>query len=124
MATRKRSTAAARKPRRRRVRPKVRAVLKVIDTLLAKGGQDAMDLWAVLTALRGPDGHGDILLKFRTTCVIRTAAFPKTETAPRSLPAQFANPLNTFAVPETDNAHFNTHVLKAADALGLLEGRG
>lgn len=51
--------------------------LKYLDAILAKGGEDARDLWDVLSALRGPDSQDDVL-KDTVTCPIRRAAFPKT----------------------------------------------
>ncbi len=81
------------------------------------------DLWAVLTALRGPDSR-DNEVKYATTAVIRDAAFPKRETVNGSVfrkdtQASAAKRRVVFNSPYWDSRHFRGHVEDAFSALGL-----
>jgi hypothetical protein len=94
--------------------------LKYIDDVLSRGGEAAVQLWDVLSALRGPDDR--LCDKSYTTEVIRTAAFPQTAllggVANR---AAFASSRTRFDQRGADsNGHFASHVRKAAETLGLI----
>jgi hypothetical protein len=51
-----------------------RKMLKTIATFVNVHDKQATDLWAVLSALRGPDATGSNDLKYATTGVLRRAA--------------------------------------------------
>lgn len=111
---------------------------KIEEALL---GPDGQELWAVLTALRGPDEHSD-KLKDEVTAPIRGAAFPKLRmmaTRDVSLFAlsrasglspvsedgrwyfrgfQIAPPEN-LRPPQGGSDHFNAHAKAAVTALGM-----
>lgn len=58
----------------------VRAALDQIEEILLKKGPDAANLWAILTALRGPDESDHKIraeLKSQKTIPIRRRAFPR-----------------------------------------------
>lgn len=55
---------------------KVAALMNQIDEVLAEGTSDSADVWALLTALRGPDNK-EAMQKHRTTSVLRAKVFPK-----------------------------------------------
>lgn len=62
------------------VNPKLRAILDQIDDVLAGDDTEtSVQLWDVLSALRGPDYRGN---KDATTNYIRHAAFPKMASLP------------------------------------------
>lgn len=92
-------------------------VLRVIDRTLACGGGQAKGLWAVLTALRGPD-YGNHTTKRQTTAVIRSAAFPCTATN-GAVSAMFANRTVKYKDDKYAHGHFRTHADRAAAVLGL-----
>lgn len=101
----------------------MREVLDIIDEALARNDHEAEQLWAVLTALRGPDSNNSDL-KLRTTAVIRSRAFPRTAKIAREstwdVPggatyAESYMPLPT-EVPR-NGQHFDWHVHCAAIAL-------
>lgn len=110
---------------------KVRECLDHIEAVLLDPKCGA-DLWAILTALRGPDS-GSQLEKTCTTVPIRRAAFPKLadciEYAARVIGVDFGDRRHEGKVyprqsPGYRNEllywdHFNTHVLHAARVLGL-----
>ena len=108
--------------------PRVRQALNAIDTVLARGDQDAADLWAVLTALRSPDtdlGHGTA--KQYLTVVIRKAAFPATERRAREGRGVVADFLSQEIALRFDRVasgaiprHADDHIRSAGTALGLL----
>ena len=56
-------------------------VLDALDEFFVTADEgEARDLWAILSALRGPDGvngNGDHTLKVNTTGIIRAVAFPR-----------------------------------------------
>lgn len=63
------------------IRPNVRTALDYLDEIFCRGGQDAQDLWDIMTALRGPDNsYSDQcrLNKRSVTIPIRRASFPRT----------------------------------------------
>lgn len=63
------------------IRPETRQALDKIDSILLNLGSGALlEVWLVLTALRGPDNPKDAHLKDATTALIRAAAFPKSST--------------------------------------------
>lgn len=95
-----------------------RQVLRVIDRTLSCGGAQAEGLWAVLTALRGPDNGGHTL-KLSTTAVIRTAAFPRTAKRGGEMLAMFAPKGERYANFGGDHIHFHRHANEAAAVLGL-----
>ena len=107
---------------RRRVT--ARSVLRDIDIVLARGTSTSSNLWAVLTALRGPDA-GPECRKLETTMPLRTIAFPKTahryqaETSFGFGPA-FARLGTPVCVPSVGTDHFTTHVAWAISALNTL----
>jgi hypothetical protein len=106
---------------------KVRVMLDQIDEFLSsrENGEDgsARKLWDVLTALRGPD-DGDHSLKQRTTCVIRTEAFPRTSERSFNVGAEFSGGLIPFRAgchqAKDFASHFTSHATHAAQALGLV----
>ena len=64
------------------MRRNVRVTLDQIEDILLRNDQDAIDLWNILTALRGADHrsddlHGRPLSKLSTTAPIRAAVFPR-----------------------------------------------
>lgn len=113
------------------IRPNVRAALDYLDGILSKGGQDAQDLWDVLSALRGPD-DGGADAKVSVTIPIRRNAFPRTRHAVNhtldltcgvhrradfgyhSDHSEYCGSVNA------DGAHFSKHGYHAAVALGLI----
>lgn len=97
----------------------VRKELDRIDLFLTKKDAASVDLWAVLTALRGPDVNPTYSnVKDRTTSIIRTKAFPRTS-AGNNLPATFG-PARKAVVLEgaaTEvSKHFAAHIQKAVKA--------
>lgn len=118
-----------------------RATLDAIDAVLAGDDQEAaMQLWDVLTALRGPDNGGNI--KTTTTCPVRAAAFPQASAKSQHYDfgdgtpyeglrmlghsgaftgGTYASPFDVFDQmrPGVSSWHFANHVRKAAKALGL-----
>lgn len=106
--------------------PEVRKVLdQVEDVLLGKQGKAAaVDLWSILTALRGPDdGYGDV--KSTQTVPIRAAAFPRILRAAgeefffggfqiKSYGESGKLPDPYAMIP----THFTIHIRWAVDALG------
>lgn len=95
---------------------KVRLMLDQIDQMLAKGDQDSQDLWAVLSALRGPDDQ-DYAKKITLTSHVRKEAFPKLwASAPMSSGVSITRDISpTKEVPPGD--HFGNHVALAFAAL-------
>lgn len=66
----------------------VKRVMDMIDEVIAKSGQDAADVWAILTALRGPDKWIDYPLKKTHTVNIRYAVLPKSAMALNLSPSE------------------------------------
>lgn len=125
------------------IRPNVRAALDYLDGIFARGGQDAQDLWDILTAFRGPDNKDDEdpfgpPAKETVTVPIRRAALPKTSHVVNDLRSQgyvpnslgvhqrasFGNPLRShypYQGARTEQTpHFASHGFRAAQALGLI----
>ena len=76
------------------------------------------ELWAILTALRGPDvGSPEAIdMKHDTTCVIRWNSLPDLA----DLAGAFTDKLSTVHIPPREQySHFGQHMKQAADALGL-----
>jgi hypothetical protein len=104
-------------PKKRVVKRDWRKMLKTIATFVNVHDEQAKDLWAVLSALRGPDYEG---YKFSTTGVLRWAAD--------------ITPGPHWAVSNRDEDrwakhrdslpydHFGTHIRKAFLALDLKWG--
>lgn len=99
--------------------------LDMIDEWLNERSNDAIFLWDILTALRGPDDD-DPFVKEQFTTKIRTRAFPKTATnsytdKPFGIPAYFASPDDDlkidFAETPFSSSHFLNHVVHAVNAL-------
>jgi hypothetical protein len=99
------------------------SILKRIDNVLKCGDVEGGRLWAVLTALRGPDVETYTDEKSRTTARIRTAAFPKTYHSGNT-PALFCEGPIDEVMPYrklAENDHFVHHVRVAAKVLRELK---
>lgn len=120
------------------VRPNVRAALDYLDQILSRDGEDAMELWDVLTALRGPDEHSSSA-KSGITIPIRRAALPLTacaverERSGSGLGLDGVHRRAGFGTPQYDvyrgdtdcyGRHFTVHGYRAAVALGLTKRSG
>lgn len=102
-----------------------RKVLDMIDSFLVSDEVDLVEkfrLWNVLTALRGPDNSVPGL-KFETTAIIRSLAFPTVASASIKtstlVPAVFASPYvapQSIRLSESGNSHFDYHVQVARQA--------
>lgn len=114
-----------RKPRERRVQlvkpVTLRSILDQIDEVLVKGDEVAQGLWAVMTALRGPDDEtATSNLKSDLTIPVRRAAFPKTAALTwTNLGASFGWDGCIWNPATAPEGHFGNHARKAAKALGL-----
>lgn len=107
-------------------------VLDIIDTFLSIPTHQALEkeqeaLWAILTAMRGPDKHESWYLKQKTTACIRSHAFPKTtrgvendecNTLGDMKPASIFHPVGQWQDSEAEIAgtHFKVHIQMAQDA--------
>lgn len=112
---------------RKEVKPELRFVLDQIQQWLLDPAV-ADDLWAVLTALRGPDNGR---YKEATTCWIRSTAFPVLAERLYEFGAVFYTEGAEPAGKETlrmfhtaVSTHFQHHYLKALAALGFKEVYG
>lgn len=115
--------------------PRVREILDKIQEFLLTEAIDAHDLWAILTALRGPDEYDDHLGKMTGTIPVRAAAFPKlAKQAAENERHSGYNSVNgaMFETSETfmedriqtyrlvkRSEHLGDHVKQAFDALGM-----
>lgn len=117
--------------------PATAKLLGEIDRFLAKGDEDARQLWVVLSAFRGPDAAIPAypvkdVLKSRTTEIIRTRALPHTAKMMREhadgekkwIGADFARPTDAegtlpLVARASDYTHFMGHINSAANLLGL-----
>ena len=113
---------------------KTREVLDTIDALLVNGDQTSVELWEILTALRGPDDD-DECYKSMTTMPIRAAAFPhlyqaslecgkdcgKWYVGAMRFPGMPLAGENTQFI-QAPSTHFGIHANAAAQHLGLLNG--
>ena len=100
----------------------LRGALNQIQTMLTKQPYSA-DLFDILSAVRGPDSRNS-RLKMATTCIIRTAAFPKKPCQYRSFYAKKDTARNVVLRKKMfknreNHPHFREHVLAAFEALGL-----
>lgn len=99
----------------------LRAALDEIQDML-DGKSYSGELWDVLTALRGPDSRNR-KIKYATTAVIRSAAFPKRPCEERSVfgrdSAKLAKRRKDLFAKRKDLNHFREHVADAFRALGL-----
>jgi len=99
----------------------LRGALNCIQQLLTKQPYSA-DLWDVLSAIRGPDSRNK-RLKYATTTIIRTAAFPERPCEERSFygedSAKKAEVRKQLFKNKEDNNHFREHVADAFASLGL-----
>lgn len=127
--------------------PETRKALDDLDLVLSQGTQASRELWAVLSALRGPDRLND-QLKRAFTEPVRVAAFPLTAQADTegriALGAAFSHDryderlmkqeralvdmsvLNSYQEPFYNypvpiSRHYLLHVSSAAHVLGLEE---
>jgi hypothetical protein len=107
------------------MKPKVRAMLDQIDAMLVEMTDESRELWAILTALRGPDA-GDYGEKAKFTIPVRRAAFPRTAAAVRA--SMTLADFEVYGVapekamsysPSEDYQHFQGHVYEAQQALGM-----
>ena len=106
----------------------VRAELNRIERFLLKGGTDAIDLWNIMSALRGPDDANDMWIKEHTTAPIRTKAFPnlsKRSGIGRPLIAVIFAPRGQKIDLHQKSAswHFDSHVSFAAQAISRRRAR-
>jgi hypothetical protein len=112
--------------------PKLRAILDVIDEHLSTGDpRDSCELWAVLSALRGPDDSTrnstkDFALKTCTTSVIRAAAFPRTAKLSHGEGGRVCASMVPDSLELREKrgrlfkiGHFISHAKSAFDALGI-----
>lgn len=108
------------------MRTNVRIMLDKIDEMLSKGDQDAADLAAILTALRGPDELSVYHLKEITTVPVRRLALPKTAKASRyshrkmRMSFQGLDKINiptAFVPTHHATSHFFLHIRQAKAAI-------
>jgi hypothetical protein len=109
--------------------PNVRKLLDQIDAELVQGSADSQDLWAILSALRGPDDDEEGTAK-RATVRIRREAFPLT--ASRVQP-YYPRPIRratfdvTYAAKPGESIegpdHFQDHIHEAYRVLGFSNGQ-
>lgn len=112
------------------MKTKLRKLLDQIDNYLSTEEEDdSRALWAILSALRGPDDYDDVRYKDATTSVLRAAAFPKTALVSSSVGGRVcASMVNDDAYRATFRgrlalrSHFITHAMGAFRALELRWG--
>jgi len=122
-----------------RMRERTREILDRIDEILLAGAKAdwddaeddygvAIELWNVLSALRGPDvkDGNEFDLKDTTTVHIRRAAFPKLAAWADRARRQYAGGMQIwsrkrFDFSSEDDSHFIDHVRVAAKVLGLIK---
>jgi hypothetical protein len=112
-------------------------LLDLIDHHLTYRDDHSRRLWAILSALRGPDESGASELKYRTTVALRSAAFPKTANLayPYANGAEFGTvgmdlphivhenlirSPHALTIPDGTHVHFLNHVRDAVRALETL----
>lgn len=98
----------------------IREISSTLEELSKKFGHTPV--WAILTALRGPDSMSEDL-KYRTTAVIRRVVTPwlnpsSVTVAPADVPFRVRQ---GDAISKPGNRHFMQHVVAAARVLGLTE---
>lgn len=108
--------------------PRAKDILHQIADLLMDDPQAGVELWSVLSALRGPDLEEDAGFKETTTVPIRRAAFPRiAEWVDANSKHGYVHGLNfgtsgKFAESKRiRSSHFRVHVKEAARILGLIE---
>ena len=98
----------------------LRGALKAIEEMLTEEYSGA--LWDILTALRGPDSR-DRKIKYATTALIRSAAFPSRPCEDRSVFGHDSKKLvkrrSSLFRQKKDYPHFREHISDAFKALGL-----
>lgn len=105
----------------------VRAELNRIERFLLKGGTDAIDLWNIMSALRGPDdingGIDDSYIKENTTAPIRTKAFPNLSKRGMISVIFASRGQKIDLLRKSASWHFNAHVSYAAQAISRRRAR-
>lgn len=103
-----------------------REVLDMIDgAFCVMSGVEIRKLWAVLTALRGPDEKGTEAaeIKWNTTAIIRTKAFPRaadSDVIPADYRSNGAMEYPNASDPVgAKSRHFLGHAWEAAIVLGI-----
>lgn len=98
----------------------VNDILRAIDTwAINRGGEEAKDLWAILSAMRGPDDSDDNI-KFTSTCRIRGFALPHLAGIAGAIVRDtlyHEGMRELIAFNESNSHHFNNHVRQAAIAI-------
>lgn len=103
------------------MRPRtLRQALDFIQEMLSDRSY-SLELWNVLTALRGPDSRNR-KIKYATTALIRSAAFPKRPCEDLSVFGVDSPALAERRREIHDLNHFQEHAKDAFDALGLKWG--
>jgi hypothetical protein len=89
---------------------------------MLSGKKYSMDLWNVLVALRGPDSRNR-KIKYATTTLIRSTAFPKRPCEDLSVFGSdsllLAKRRRDLFTQWQDSNHFREHIQDAFDSLGL-----
>lgn len=102
--------------------PRVRAALTAVEDVLAGLDSDAGDLWAILTALRGPDEERTTN-KYFATVPVRRAAFPRLAQNSFRSTGMLANFGSEYSPPiasisfDYPYTHFKGHIISAVAAL-------
>lgn len=99
---------------------RVRAALDQIeDVLLGLDVWTAAQVWAVISALRGPDVYEDCHLKGGTTGIIRSKAFPRYGYSQGLVVNPKDNEIDRTALNQSKSFHFMGHITEAAAALEI-----
>ena len=96
----------------------LRQMLRLIDDYLVQDPIEGLALYAVLTALRGPDTH-DHLTKVATTAVIRANALPKAAKWCVVGDANVDSKVHSVRRSKLKYSHFVAHAKWAFEALDL-----
>lgn len=108
--------------KRRKPKPTMRSILRYIEARIPSMTVDEVQkLWAVLTALRGPD-QSSWGLKRETTARIRSVAVPRlAEKCGRAQRNGDGRPIpfDILLLHNRGNSHFIRHIELAAEALGI-----
>lgn len=108
--------------------PTLREALDYIDNILVQQDETSQQLWAVMTALRGPDNPEKDNLKYNGTIFVRRAAFPLTTAKADSNPSVFTrgysngaawSTIREMKVPTAWEGHAESHLYHAMHTLGL-----
>ncbi len=81
-------------------------------------GSESRKLWAILTALRGPDDDDEVV-KSRTTSIIRARVLPHLSRAAGAF-VNMSDPLPNPSDVNTPSTHFNNHIGTALSAIARL----